>query len=219
MKALIRSRLLGYLSATLMVSDQAILSYTEYGTQWWIDGNWGPDTRTIGNEVHDNLPLIEAVGPQPPAVQTHAQIVAADQRIPGGSPDADTGWIFHFYLVANYFYFPNLTDLSLIGPPPLKLSEPRLVPGADLPVTLYPHPSGCLGLVVVEGLDCPLEDAMKEAYDAAMPLLDEISTRYDVPLPVAHSMAVGIPSGTIHIYFAQRPQSKDIVSAAELLPQ
>jgi hypothetical protein len=107
----------------------------------------------------------------------HAQIVAADQRIPGGSPDNDMGWIFHFYLVTNYFYFPNLTELCLIGPP-LKLAEPRPVPGADLPVTLYPHPSGCLGLVVAEGLDRPLKGADKEAYD--------------VPLPVAHSMAVGV---------------------------
>lgn len=218
-KALIRSGLLGYLMPkNLWVSDQAVLSYQKHGTQWWVDSRWGPDTRTIGPDVYDRMPTVEAVGPQPPAVQTHAQIVPVDQRIPGGSPNADTGWIFHFYLVQNYFYFPNLSELSLLGPPPLKLSEPRSVPGADLPVTLYPHPSGYLGLVVVEGLDRPLDDADKEAYDVAMPLLDELSVRYDVPLPVAHSMAVGIPSGTINIYFAQPPKAKEIDSAAEVLP-
>ncbi len=80
----------------------------------------------------------------------------------------DTGWIAHFYLVPNQWCFPNLTELALIGPPPLKLAEPKTVPDTELPVTLYPHPSGCLGLVVVEGLDCPLEDAMKEAYGSWM---------------------------------------------------
>jgi len=148
--------------------------------------------------------------------------IVADGPPPSVLEDAektDTGWIAHFYLVPNYFYFPNPTELSLIWPPPLKLSEPRPVLGADLPVTLYPHPSGYLGLVVVEGLSRSLKGARKEAYDVAMPLLDELSARYDVPLPVAHSMAVGVPSGIIHLYFAHRPKAKEIGSGAEILPQ
>ncbi len=219
MTALVRSGLLGYLSPTLMVSDQTILSYMKYGTQWQIDDRWGPSTRIMRPDVHDSLPLVEAVGPQPPAVQTHAEIMPADRRIPGGSPDTDRGWIFHFYLVPNYFYFPNTTELALLWPPPLKLSEPMVVAGTALPVTLYPHPSGYVGLVTVEGSYRPLENADGEAYDVAMPLLDEISTRYDVPLPVAHSMAVGIPSGTIHIFFAQRSKAKEIDSSAQILPR
>jgi hypothetical protein len=88
-----------------------------------------------------------------------------------------------------------------------------------LPVTLYPHPSGYLGLVVVEGLERPLKGAQKEAYDVAMPLLDEVSTRYDVPLPVAQSLAVRVPSGTIHLYFPHRPKAREIGSDAEILPR
>jgi hypothetical protein len=219
MAALIGSGLLGNLSPTLMVSDQAISSYMKYGTQWQIDDRWGPRTRIMGADVHDNLPPIEGLGPQPPATLTHALIVPADQRIQGGASDDDTGWIFHSYLVPNYFYFPNPTELTLLEPPPLKLSEPMKVAGATLPVTLYPHSSGYVGLLVVEGWDRPVADADKEAYDVAIPLLDELSTRYDVPLPVAHSMAVGVPSGTINLYFAQRPKAKEIDSAAELLPR
>jgi hypothetical protein len=220
--ALITSKLLGYTSATGMVSDQAILSYQQYGTQWGIDERFGPSTRVIGNDIYDSLPAVENIGPQPPATQTHAVIAPANgtpAKVFDDPEKTDTGWIAHFYLFQNYFYFPNATELSLIWPPPLKLSEPRPVPGGDLPVTLYPHPLGYLGLLVVEGLDRPLKGAEKEAYDVAMPLLDELSARYDVPLPVAHSMAVGVPSGIIHLYFPHRPKAKEIGSATEVLPR
>ena len=53
----------------------------------------------------------------------------------------------------------------------------------------------------------------------AMPLLDELSVRYDVPLAVAHSMAVGVPSGIIHLYFAHRPKAKRIANDMEILPR
>ena len=211
LNALTRSGLLGYTLAG-MVSDQAILSYKRFGTQWSIEGHRGPTIRIVGDNIYENLPAIESIGPQPPATQTHMEIAPADGPSASRFEDAtktDTGWIAHFYLVSNYFYFPNPTELSLIWPPPLKLSEPRPVPGADLPVTLYPHPLGYLGLVVVEGLGRPLKGAQKEAYDVAIPLLDELSVRYDVPLPVAHSMAVGVPSGIIRLYFAHRQGKGD----------
>jgi hypothetical protein len=215
--ALTRSVLLGYTSAD-MYSDQAILSYQRFGTQWSIDERYGPSTRIMSDAIYDNLSPVESVGPQPPATQTHA-IIAPPHDAPGDMGASDKGWIAHFYLVSNPFYFPNLTELALIGAPPLKLAERKPVPGADLPVTLYPHPSGYLGLVVVEGLSRPLKGAHKEAYDVAMPLLDELSARYDVPLPVAHSMEVGVPSGTIHLNFAHRPRAKEIGSEAEILPR
>jgi len=221
LNALIRSGLLGYTQGG-MVSDQAILSYERYGTQWGVDGRYGSTTRMLEDETYESLPTIEGIGPQPPAIQTYMSVSPPNGRSNSVFEDAkktDTGWIAQFYLVPNYFYFPNSNDLSLIGPPPLKLSESRSVPGADLPVTLFPHPSGYLGLVVVEGLDRPLMDAHKEAYDVAMPLLDEISARYDVPLPVAHSIIVAVPSGVIHLLFAHRPKAKEIGSRAEILPQ
>ncbi len=216
--ALVSSGLLGY-TLNGMVSDEAILAYQRFGTQWNIDERPGqPSTRIMTDHVYDNLPPVENIGPQPPATQAHG-VIAPPSPVSGDMGASDKGWIAHFYLVTNYFYFPNLTELALVGAPPLKLSEPKLVLGAELPVTLYPHPSGYLGLVVVEGLSRPLEGAHKAAYDVAMPLLDELSARYDVPLPVAHSMEVGVPSGTIHLNFAHRPRAKEIGSEAEILPR
>ncbi len=215
--ALTKSGLLGYTLGD-MYSDQAILDYQQFGTQWSIDERRGTSTRIMTDDVYDNMPPVENVGPQPPATQTHA-IITPPNAVAGDTRASDRGWIAHFYLLTNYFYFPNLTELALVGAPPLKLSKPKPVPGAELPVTLYPHPSGYLGLVVVEGLSRPLEGSHKEAYDVAMPLLDELSARYDVPLPVAHSMEVGVPSGTIHLSFAHRPRAKEIESEAEILPR
>lgn len=215
--ALTKSGLLGYTLGD-MYSDQAILAYQRYGTQWSIDERRGTSTRILTDDIYDNLPPVENVGPQPPATQKHAVITPPDTG-PRDMGASDKGWIAHFYLLTNYWCFPNLTELALVGAPPLKLSEPKPVPGAELPVTLYPHPSGYLGLVVVEGLSRPLEGAHKAAYDAAMPVLDELSARYDVPLPVAHSMEVGVPSGTIHVNFAHRPRAKEIESEAEVLPR
>ncbi len=215
--ALTRSGLLGYTMSD-MFSDQALVSYQRFGTQWSIDERLGPSRRIMTDDVYDNLPPVENVGPQPPATQTHG-VITPPNTVPKDMGASDKGWIAHFYLVMNYFYFPNLTELALVGAPPLKLSEPKPIPGAELPVTLYPHPSGYLGLVVVEGLNRPLESAHKEAYDVAMPLLDELSARYDVPLPVAQSMEVGVPSGTIHLNFAHRPRAKEIGGEAEILPR
>lgn len=189
LNALVSGGLLGYTMAN-MVSDQALLQYELYGTQWAIDERYGPNVQMINEDVYENAPPVESIGPQPPATRTHAQVWQARQPTAAHSRLTDTGWIFHFYLVPNYFYWPDPYELALIGEPPLKLTEPRVVTGTDLPVTLYPHPSGCVGLVVVEGLGCPLEDAHQEAYDVAMPLLDELSVRYDVPLPLGASTAV-----------------------------
>lgn len=220
LNALIRSGLLGY-PLSNMVSDQALLQYERFGTQWTIDERRRPSTRVMENEVYESMPSVEGIGPQPPATQTHAVATLADYApsVLENAMNTDIGWIAHFYLIPNYFYFPSPTELSLIWPPPLKVSEPRSVPEADLPVTLYPHPSGNLGLISVEGLERPLKDAQKEAYDVAIPLLDEISTRYDVPLPVAHSMMVGVPSGIIHLHFPHRPKAKEIGSGMEILPR
>jgi len=205
-----------------MVSDQAILNYQEYSTQWSKEEWFGPSVRMMEEQAYENLPPVEGIGPQPPATRTHARLAPADgvpASILADSDTTDMGWIAHFYLVPNYFYFPNPTELSLIWPPPLKLSERRQISGANLPVTLYPHPSGYVGLVVVEGLNRPLKRAQEQAYDVAIPLLDELSARYDVPLPVAHMLVVGVPSGVIHLHFAHRPKAKEIRSEARIHPR
>src|SRR5215210_2246908 len=74
--ALTQSNLLGYTSAD-MYSDQAILSYQRFGTQWEIDARFGPSTRIMGDEIYESLPVIENIGPQPPATQTHMEIAPA----------------------------------------------------------------------------------------------------------------------------------------------
>jgi hypothetical protein len=198
LNALTQSELLGYTSPTGLFSDQAILSYQQFGTQWSIDERFGPKVRMLDAGVYESMPAVEGIGPQPPATQTHGFVFPADNTSSNFLEYArknHTGWIAHSYLVPNYFYFPNPMELALVGEPPLKLSEPRSISGASLPVTLYPNPSDCLGLVVVEGWDRSWRNAHREAYDVVMPLLDELSVRYAVPLPVAHSMAVGVPSG------------------------
>jgi hypothetical protein len=157
LNALTRSGLLGYTSPTVMYADHAVRSYQRFGTQWVLDRNYGPTQRVMEPETYESVPPVEEVGPQPPATQTHAYVWGAS----GAAPDnmiehatkTDRAWITHFYLVTNYFYFPNLTDLALIGPPLLALSGPRQVPGAELPITLYPHPSGYVGSRIYAALE------------------------------------------------------------------
>ena len=218
-----KSGMLGYTSASGMHADHAVRSYQLYGTQWSLDGNYGPTQRLIQPEVYESLPPVESVGPQPPATRTRAYVYPAggeeDESILERARKTDTDWIAHFYLVTNPWCWPNLTDLAKIGPPPLELSGLRPVPGADLHVTLYPHPSGYLGLVAVEGRGNPSQDAFSHAYDVAMPLLDELSVRHDMPLPVAHSMVIGVPSGMIHLHFSHRSKARRIEEGEEILPR
>lgn len=222
LNALVRSGLLGYTSPSVLFADHAVRSYQRFGTQWAIDGRYGPTERILEPEVYENAPPVEGIGPQPPGTRAHGYLWQDDglsgETSMQHAADTDTSWIAHFYLVTNRWCFPNLTDLALIGPSPLELSGPKRVPGADLPVTLYPHPSGYLGLVAVEGSGSPLE-AFREGYDVAMPLLDELSAHYDVPLPVAHSMAVGIPSGMIHLDFSHPSKARRIDDDTEVLPR
>ncbi|HKH12185.1 MAG TPA: methylamine utilization protein MauJ [Rubrobacter sp.] len=85
-------------------------------------------------------------------------------------------------------------------------------------MTLYPHPMGRLGLVAVRGSGS-WEDIQRMSYDSAMPVLDELSARYDVPLPVAHVISVGMPSGLIHLYYPSPPKEKEIAPNDEVLPR
>src|SRR5215210_7457325 len=67
---LIRRGLLGY-TLSGMVSDQAILSYERFGTQWSIDERCSPTSRVVVDDIYESLPAIESICPQPPATQTH----------------------------------------------------------------------------------------------------------------------------------------------------
>ena len=69
------------------------------------------------DDIYESLPAIESICPQPPATQTHMRAAPANGTPASVFEDAEkihTGWMAHFYLVPNYFYFPNPTELSLI---------------------------------------------------------------------------------------------------------
>ena len=91
LNALIRCGLLGYTSATGMVSDQAVRSYQRFGTQWEIDGRFGPTARMLADDIYENLPPVEGIGPQPPATRTHMRIYAGDEPDSTRTEENDAG--------------------------------------------------------------------------------------------------------------------------------
>lgn len=170
--------------------------------------------------------VVPGVAVPPPDLQTHVQI--KDAMLPEDAGENDTGWIAHFYLMPNHFMFPNTAKLALIGLPPLRLEEARDVPGTRYPTRVYPHPSGSLGLVVVSSREPPPRGTDKEknnpqaaalerAYDVAAAVLDDLAVRYDSPLPIAHSLLLGVPSGVFNVFFAHRSGFATIERNVELL--
>ncbi len=152
---------------------------------------------------------------QPPGTRTQARILPQEAQ---GDPDQDTGWLAQFYLRLNRSFFPDPNELALVGPLPLKLAAPKEVRGADIPARLYPDPSGSLAMVAVMGFNRLADDPFDAAYDVAGPILDELSFRYDQPLPVAQSLLIGIPSGAINIYYPQHPTLEEIPASDTVLP-
>jgi hypothetical protein len=75
---------------------------------------------------------------------------------------------------------------------------------------LCPDPSGSLALLSVfqppRRLEESYEAAYDAAYDAAGPVLDELSVKYDLPLPISHSAVIGVPSGLTITHFPRTPR-------------
>jgi len=130
----------------------------------------------------------------------------------------DTGWLAHFYLTPNTFFFPPPTTFGMTGGQLLKLAAPRKMRGTKLPACLYPDPFGSLGMVAVYGIKQPLEKAFQRAYDIVGPILDELSAKYDQPLPVAHTLVVRIPSGLMTIEYAKIPRIRTLSKDEPVLP-
>ncbi|MBA4115326.1 MAG: hypothetical protein H0X71_02595 [Rubrobacter sp.] len=101
----------------------------------------------------------------------------------------------------------------------LKLGRRRTVLGAKLRAELYPDPTGSLGLVTVFAPNGALQESLKAAYDVASPVLDELSVEYDQPLPVSHTLAVGIPSGLIATFSPWMPEIRTLEPGHRLLPR
>ena len=133
----------------------------------------------------------------------------------------DTGWIAQFYLRPNTLFWPAPTALGMVGPLPLKLSAPRSIRGAALPTRLYPDPAGSLALVTVTSVKDDRRsaaDAYEDAYNVVGPVLDELSATYDLPLPVAHSLVVGIPSGLTNTSFPKIPMIRTLDGGEDIPP-
>ena len=105
--------------------------------------------------------------------------------------------------------------VSLIGPLYLKLAVSRQVPGTTFPTYLFPDPSGSLAMVMVIGRNLKQdENSIETAYDIVVPVLDELSIQYDQPLPIAHSLIIGVPSGIITIDVSRHPKIR-IINATD----
>lgn len=141
--ALLKSRLLGNYNPSGHVPLAGVRSYERYGTQW--------DTslleeRVLSAEFIQNMeppPGVEG-GDEPPDTQTNMYMLSDD--IPEDALETDTGWLAQFYLRPNTLFWPAPTALGMVGPLPLKLTAPRSIRGAALPMRLYPDPAGSLAL-------------------------------------------------------------------------
>ncbi len=199
--ALVTSELLGVQLADGRLRADGIEHYQWYGTQWQTIERFGAmGTRVMPDSLYQSPPPTPIKGVQPPDTGTHVFIARDD--VPEDAVETDTGWLAQFYLVPNYYFFPNPLDLAMIGSVPLKLDAPKKVRGASLPAYLYPDPSGSLAMVSVFGREGRADSAAhRVAYDVAIPILDELAVKYDVPLPIVQTVIVGVPSGLIHVFY------------------
>lgn len=187
-------------------------NYERYGTQWYEKYE-----RMIPEETYENTLNGIPEGDQPLDTQMQGQIFPKGVSLEVS--EKDTGWLAHFYLRPNRYFWPSPTDMGMVGPLPLKLAAPRKVKGTELPVWLYPEPTGSMGMVMVKGISKPADNAFDVAYDIAFPVLDELSFEYDQPLPIAHSFIVGVPSGVMYHHFSRRPVVREIESGKEIRPR
>lgn len=194
LNALLSSGLLGYFSQG-QVPLNGVENYEKYGTQWGVE----LCERVIPLETYQNITVLPEPqgGQQPPGTLSFIEI--APDGLSLDEIEKDTGWLAQFYLKPNRFFFLNPTALALNGPVPLKLSAPRIVPAAKLPIFLYPTPDGSLAMISILGNPKPLDQRkpFEVAFDIASPLLDQLSMDFDQPLLIAQVVIIGIPSGII----------------------
>ena len=210
LNALLESGLLGDFTEE-GVPVLGIEHYERFGTQWRPELG-----ERLPPDMDVTFPQGVAGGHQPPNTYTQIQI----SHYP--SPDEvknDTGWIAQFYLKPNRYFYPDPAALALIGPLYLKLPTVRKVEGAKLPTYLFPDPSGALALVTTLGPAKPEENSIEVAYNVVVPILDELSVEYDQPLPIAHSLVIGIPSGIITIDVPKHPKVRVIAPASPIQPK
>lgn len=188
--ALLNSGLLGFWDHD-GIPAVGVDHFKRFGTQWREELG----TRQFPME---SIPVPADVGEeQPPSTVTQLQFAVAQDQFK--LADSDGSWIAQYYFRPNPFFFPSPLDSGLVGPIPILLPEPAQVQGMPFVTTLYPDPPGRLAMIMVSGPSIDGEDAFGRAYDSVIPLIAELSFRSGAPLPVAHSIVVGVPSGTISI--------------------
>lgn len=181
---LLHSLLLGYWTKEDGISRAGVEEFERYGTQW------RPELRR--QIPFPTVPLGEE-GQLPDTMLSVRLAPSAGGLL--DSATKDVGWIAQFYVRANPFFWPMPGAYSPTAPLSLRLPEPLVVDGTDLPTTLYPGPDGSLAMVMVIGLPAPAEDAVRRTYSIVTPILDELSVRFDQPLPLVQLVVIGIPSG------------------------
>ena len=218
--ALLKSGLLGRYTPENYVVWEDLQHYERYGTQWPTEDRAPLPNRMASAEFIQNMPPPPDVGAEKyPGVQTWFYV--GHEGIPNVQEalETDTGWLAHFYLSPNSYLWPAPTSMGTVGPMLLKLPRKRTVLGAKLRTELYPDPSGSLALVTVFGPGRPLKKSFETAYDVAGPVLDELSVEYDQPLPVSHTLVVGIPSGLTITFFPKIPEIRTLEPGHRLLPR
>lgn len=202
--ALLRSGLLGYTTEG-QVPEEAIEHFKLYWTQWRSE---------LGRRQYptDQLPTPPGLvgGEQPLSTQTDMVIAAGADPVEAMA--GDTGWLAHFYLRPNPFFFPSATEMALVGPVPVRLKRRLNTKYEGLAVTVCPDPEGRLALLVVQ---VPAEgetDPFDRAYEAAQAVLRNIAFAADLPLPIAHFLLIGVPSGVIRVQFPKPAREIDLES-------
>lgn len=183
--------------------------FERFGTQWRPELG-----ERLPPDLNLSFPEGAAGGPHPP--NTYTQIQISHYPTPDAT-DSDIGWIAQFYLRPNRYFYPDLGALALIGPLYLKLEARIEVQGTAFPTYLCPDPSGSLAMIFLSGNSKPEENPIEIAYNIVVPILDELSIRYDQPLPIAHSLIVGVPSGVITIDVPKHPKVKAIATTDSIM--
>ncbi len=217
--ALVWSGLLGEITTRNEVFLAAVEHFERYGTQWRTkDRPELPDRMLTAEYIQAMPPPPDTGDERYPGVQTKMYIIRQGMPDIEEARDTDTGWIAQFYLNPNPYCWPAPTSMGMVAPLLLKLPKARAVPKTRLPTKLYPDPSGSLGMVAVTCARRGDEEPLEAAYDVVAPILDELSVRYDQPLPIAHSLVVHVPSGLTTAMFPKIPDVRTIAPEDPLLP-
>lgn len=217
--ALVWSGLLGEITTRNEVFVAAIEHFEKYGTQWQTEERPElPERMLTAEHIQSIPPPPDAGDDRYPGVQTKMYLHREGMPDIEKARDTDTGWIAQFYLTPNPYCWPAPTSMGMVAPLLLKLPKARPVPGAKLPTKLYPDPHGSLGMAMVTCAKGEADEPLETAYDVVAPVLDELSVRYDQPLPIAHSLVVHVPSGLTTTMFPKIPEVRTIAPDDPLLP-